>query len=130
MKKVAMLFALLFFAVSFAQAQTDNDAMYDTLPKAKPSVVEQGSITEAGKHIIAAGDHYTYARLAPVMLGLAGGLLIAKTDNPEIGYGIGGVGVLIGIFLGFKGDNELRKAGRKLQLYSGNQGLGMSLKLQ
>lgn len=131
MKKIATLFTFVFLlAISLAHAQTDNDPMYDTAPRAKPSVVEQGSISEAGEHLIAAGNSYTYARLSPILLGVAGAVMIASGDNPEIGYGVAGAGALLGIFFGLKGDSQLRKAGRSLQLYSGNKGLGMSLNLR
>lgn len=132
MKKVATLFTLLFlFAVSFVQAQTDNDPMYSKpVPRAKSDVVEQGSIPEAGEYLIAASNSYTYAKVTPVIFGLAGAVLIVTTDNSEAGYGIAGAGALLGIYFGFRGDSQLRKAGRKLQLYSGSQGLGMSFNLR
>ncbi|MBX0332554.1 hypothetical protein K3G39_04815 [Pontibacter sp. HSC-14F20] len=132
MKKTSTLIIVILLSVitgSFAQTQTGNDPMYNSLPKAKSSVVEQGSITEAGDHLIAASESYSLAKFTPAILGTAGAILIIKSDHDEIGYGVSAAGVLAAIYFGLRGDSQLKKAGRKLQLYSGNKGLGMSLKL-
>jgi hypothetical protein len=140
MKKLIAFLIIIISLVSVinTQAQTFANNTQSTsnvvetqtieVEKTKSLVVQTETVLpEVGKNLLSAGRNYTYAKLLPLAGGIVGYVLISNGGSPETGYIVSGISGLAAIYCAFKGDANLRNAGKKLKLYTGSNGAGVAL---